>query len=271
MTAAVCGALPAHQQRSWPVRAVWGGIGARYLLGDIGDDRPVLAVVVDVLSFSTCVTIAADRGASVYPYRWRDQGAARLAERVGAQLARPRPIPAPARHTELSLSPAALSGTTPYDALVLPSPNGSTISTMLRSSGASVVAGCLRNARTVGEYAAAHVASGGAVLLVQAGEHWPDGSLRPSAEDLWGAGAILAHLSEADRSPEAELSVDAWRAVKRTVVPHLKSCSSGQELIEKGYLDDVLISGALNASDALPVLQDDGAYRDLRRTVAPAS
>ena len=33
-------------------------------------------MVVDVLSFTTTLTVAADRGVMVFPYRWRDESAA---------------------------------------------------------------------------------------------------------------------------------------------------------------------------------------------------
>ena len=254
---------PALLQGNWPVRCVWGGSGARYIASEA--KAPLLAVVVDVCSFSTCVSMATDRGAVVYPYRWRDTGAARLAERTGAILASQR------HHRgvgdppgQLSLSPASILAAEPFKALVLPSPNGSTISASLAETGAEVVVGCLRNARAVGDYAADHLARGGEVLVVSAGERWPDGTMRVASEDLWGAGAILCAFPAESRSPEAEVAVDAYRAVKRTLAGRLKTISSGIELIALGYGDDVNLIGQLNASNGLPILVD-GAFQATRK------
>ena len=83
---------------------------------------------------------------------------------------------------------------------MLPSPNGSTICAILAEAGADVVVAGLRNRRAV----AAHLLErGGRVLVVPAGERWPDGSLRPAIEDLWGAGGVVAAVLETDRSVEA--------------------------------------------------------------------
>lgn len=226
---------------------------------------PLLAVVVDVCSFSTCVSLATDRGAAVYPYRWHDAGAAALAERTGAVLAghrKPRSVGDPPG--EPSLSPASILASEPFTALVLPSPNGSTISAVLAETGAQVVAGCLRNARAVGEYAMNHLSGGGEVLVVPAGERWPDGTMRVANEDIWGAGAILAALPAESRSPEAEAAVDAYRAVKRSMAGRLKTISSGMELIVQGYGDDLNLIGQLNASNGVPTLVD-GAFRASRQ------
>src|SRR5262245_47526696 len=62
-------------QSPFAVRFEWGERG----LEAIGPGSAVL-VVVDVLSFCTCVDVAAARGAAVLPYRWRDDTAARYAE-----------------------------------------------------------------------------------------------------------------------------------------------------------------------------------------------
>lgn len=254
---------PALLQGRWPVRCVWGGSGARHMA--LEAKAPLLAVVVDVCSFSTCVSLATDRGAVVYPYRWRDSGAARLAEKTGAVLAsqrHERGVGDPPG--QLSLSPASILAAEPFKALVLPSPNGSTISAALAETGAEVVVGCLRNARAVCEHAVKHLENGGEVLVVPAGERWPDGTMRVASEDLWGAGAILCGLPAEARSPEAEVAVEAYRAVKRTLAGRLKTISSGIELISKGYGDDLNLIGQLNASNGVPKLVD-GAFQATRQ------
>ena len=83
-----------------------------------------------------------------------------------------------------SLSPHSLLAIPPGTRLVLPSPNGSTLS--LTTGATPTFAGCLRNARAVAE--AAH-RIGPRVAVIAAGERWrDDGSLRPCFEDQAGAG-----------------------------------------------------------------------------------
>jgi len=45
-----------------------------------------LVVIVDVLSFTTAVNVATERGATVYPYRWADNTAGAFATAMGALL-----------------------------------------------------------------------------------------------------------------------------------------------------------------------------------------
>ena len=71
-----------HGQPSYAVRLEWGPTGAAAIAE--GAD---VAVVVDVLSFTTTLSVALDRGMTVYPYRWRDDGAAAYAAERDAVLA----------------------------------------------------------------------------------------------------------------------------------------------------------------------------------------
>jgi 2-phosphosulfolactate phosphatase len=143
--------------------------------------------------------------------------------------------------------------------LVLPSPNGATLS--LEAGPGPVFAGCLRNASAVARAAGA---AGKRVLVLPAGERWPDGSLRPCLEDWLGAGAILDALS-GPCSPEAETARAAFRALRADLPRVLHDCTSGQELVEAGYAQDVDLAAALNVSDTVPVLLE-GAYRRLGMT-----
>ena len=74
-----------HGQREFQLRFEWGPRGIEHL-ASISDS----VVIVDVLTFSTAVVVAAARGATVFPYRWNDDGAADYARSVDALLAGPR-------------------------------------------------------------------------------------------------------------------------------------------------------------------------------------
>jgi 2-phosphosulfolactate phosphatase len=231
-------------QREFAVRCEWGPIGLAELLPDSD-----AVVIVDVLSFSTCVDIAAGNGATVYPSRYQDGSAAAYAEAMGALLA------SPSRTMEegFSLSPASLARIPAGTRLVLPSPNGSTLT--LATGGAPTFAGCLRNARSVA-VAAARI--GPRISVIPAGERWQDGSLRPALEDLIGAGAIIHHLADT-RSPEAELALQAFLRFRNDLHGCLERCGSGKELIRRGFPEDVALAVKLDVSACVPLLTD-GAY-----------
>ena len=252
----------AHGQPSYAVRLEWGPTGAAAIAA--GAD---VAVVVDVLSFTTTLSVALDRGMTVYPYRWRDDGAAAYAADREAVLAVGRfeaddgTDPATSRVT---LSPAAMQRVSGVRRIVLPSPNGSSISFGLAGTGATVVGACLRNRSAVARWLAPRVAAGAVVALVPAGERWPDGSLRPGLEDLWGAGAVLAALLDmlptplrARFSPEARQAASAFEAVRATLSAELHACAGGQELAVAGFADDVAVAADLDASEVVPVLRGE--------------
>ena len=221
--------LPGHDQSTYRLRMEWGPTGAEAVPADY-------AVVVDVLSFTTTLTVALERGIEVFPYRWKDSRAAEHALRHGATLAVGR-----------------------FEAL---SPNGSTIAFALAASGAQVVGACLRNAAAVARWLGPRVADGASVVVVPAGERWYDDTLRPAAEDLWGAGAVLAAIdaeAEASASPEARTAIAAWHAA---VLPHdLLHCAGGRELTEAGFVADVEIAAQHDVSEVVPVLVGE-SFRD---------
>ncbi len=71
-----------YTQADWEIRCESGRRGVEALAP--GSDAVVL---VDVLSFTTCVDIATARGAVVFPYRYRDETAADFAREHDALLA----------------------------------------------------------------------------------------------------------------------------------------------------------------------------------------
>ncbi len=218
--------------------AVWGPDAS-------GQDFDAV-VIVDVLSFSTCVDVAVWRGAEVIPFRYRDERAAAEAERHGAVLAGTR------SKTKPSLSPQSLTLLDPGSRLLLPSPNGSTLS--LAFPGKPVFCACLRNAQAVGDA----VAEFSRVLVVHAGEHNPDGTPRLAEEDMLGAGAVLDAIGGPMTLPATEIR-DLFRSAKASLLDRLIACPSGLELIERGFPEDIEIAAALNVSDAVPRLED-GIY-----------
>ena len=306
-------------QHPYVLRCEWGprGVAALAPISDV-------VIIVDVISFCTCVDIAVARGATVYPFGWGDEGAADFARGIGGELVG-------LGHERLRLSAAAMLTVRAGARLVLPSPNGGALSALAAGAGLNplpnpppqgegtggpltnhppvgegsglplpvgegwgeglrrwrarlgrrgratepvlpplpaiqplppaaveslvVFAGCLRNARAV---AAAAGRAGQRVAVIPAGERWRedahgDRSLRPAAEDLIGAGAILDRLP-GRRSPEAELAVVAFRAARDRLPAFLLACSSGREHAAKGTEGDVALAAQLDVSDFAPRL-----------------
>ena len=242
-------------QTGFAVRFEWGEEAVRSLAPHCD-----AVVIVDVLSFSTATDVALGRGGVVFPYRWKDESAHRFAARHGALLAsRER------KAGGYSLSPASLATLPPGSRLVLPSPNGATLSVLAQQAGAQVFTACLRNAPAVAAYIGARYRR---MLVVAAGERWPGGTLRPGVEDLWGAGAVISALYSGDLhaggstvcSPEARAASDAFLAVQPDLLARLRECSSGRELTERGFEEDLTWAAAFGVSESVPLLQG-GAYR----------
>jgi 2-phosphosulfolactate phosphatase len=232
-------------QAEFELRCEWGLAGLAALLP--GSD---VCIIVDVLSFCTCVDIAVGNGALVYPYRFDEGSAQGYADERGARLARR------GRTAEggYSLAPASLLGIPAGTRLVLPSPNGATLS--LATGALPTFAGCLRNASAV---ARAAQQLGRRISVIAAGERWPDGGLRPALEDQLGAGAIIAALG-GRCSPEAAAAEQAFLGARPELEHVLARCGSGQELIGRGFSADVALAAAHDQSRVVPVLRD-GAYR----------
>jgi 2-phosphosulfolactate phosphatase len=247
--------LDAHRQAASTLRLEWGPTGAAAIAP--GCD---VAVVVDVLSFTTTVTVAADRDVAVLPFPWGDDDRARaFAAEHGATLAVGR---SRARPGQVSLSPRSVRDAPDLRRLVLPSPNGSTISAGLARDVPAVVAVSLRNRRAAASWLLSRraVVPGLRVAVVCAGERWPDGSLRPAVEDQWGAGALVGLLVDggwSDVAPEARAAAASFPDLD--VGAALRACASGRELIDAGHPDDVATAAELDASPHVPVLRD-GAF-----------
>jgi 2-phosphosulfolactate phosphatase len=240
-------------QDAYALRCEWGAAGITALAPCVD-----VLVIVDVLSFSTCVDVAISRGACVYPYPWKDASAIDFAKSVGAVLAGPR------SHEQVSLSPVSLQRLTPGARVVLPSPNGATLSRL--TGPTPTLTGCLRNAAVVARVAQSY---GPRIGLVPAGERWPDGSLRPSLEDWLGAGAILSHLA-GSISPEAELAREAFLRHSVDIAGVIEASASGRELLEQGWSEDVALATELGVSSCAPVLIDR-AYRDCQARIGVAA
>ncbi|PBI93221.1 putative 2-phosphosulfolactate phosphatase [Rhodococcus erythropolis] len=241
-----------HRQLEYGLRFDWGLRGAEAIAAGVDT-----AVVIDVLSFTTTLSVAADAGIDVLPYSWNDESAVDYARDADAVLAVRRSV---AREGQISLSPKTIREAEVPSRLVLPSPNGSTIAFALASQVAECVGASVRNASAVADWIVHEHGPRSRVAIVASGEKWPGGELRPAVEDLWGAGAVVAALTAAGWdghvSPEARMAADAWAAVSDSYEDHLRDCASGRELIVLGFPHDVAIASELDDSDTVPVLED---------------
>ncbi|HEX4222044.1 MAG TPA: 2-phosphosulfolactate phosphatase [Pseudonocardiaceae bacterium] len=240
-----------YAQPGFRGRFDWGLVGAANLAPEVA-----VVAVFDVLSFTTALTVAVDSGIEVFPFRWRDERATAFAHERGAVLAVGR---SQAKPGDISLSALAIRAAKGVERLVLPSPNGSTISHDVAELGATVIGVSLRNVDAAADWTIRRLADrpDASVAAIAAGERWPDGSLRPAVEDLWGAGAYLAALAErgfGPLSPEARIAAAAYTSVAGDFAAELRACVSGQELITWNYSADVEVATEVNSTKVVPLL-----------------
>ncbi|MBH8560962.1 2-phosphosulfolactate phosphatase [Nostoc sp. CENA67] len=233
-----------YDQSEFDLRCEWGPQGVAQL-ASISN----VIVIVDVLSFSTCVEIATNNGAIIFPYPYKDESVIDYAKSVQAELASHRQR---WTTTGYSLSPKSVTQIPAGTRLVLPSPNGSFLT--LQTGNTPTMAGCLRNCQAVAQFAQNY---GNKIAVIPAGERWKDdGSLRPAFEDLIGAGAILSYL-QGSLSPEAEVAVATFQTFQKDLLSYLQKCSSGKELIAAGFEADVELAAMYNVSDCVPLFREN--------------
>ena len=180
---------------------------------------------------------------------YRDERAAAAAKAAGAVLGGER---------SWSLRPSTLLDIPAGTLLALASPNGATLATGGRDRGAGA-GRCLRNARSVAGQALA-AAGGRPIGVIAAGERWnvDRRPLRPCAEDLLGAGAIVAAmrvLAGGEASPEATAGGQGG-AGRRRSGRRTRRVLVGRELIRWDRPQDVELAGELDVSTVAPVLVD---------------
>jgi 2-phosphosulfolactate phosphatase len=258
----------------WEVQS---GTGVRFEWGPAGASRLAVGsaclVAVDVLSFTTAVSVAVEKGIRVLPFWWpqasatnaertgAEKAAASYARQSGARLAAHRQAVTP--ETPWSLSPAHLRAAPFVARLVLPSPNGAAIAAAA-PPGVRVIAACLRNISAVADWLTSHGygTPERPVAVIAAGERWPDGSLRPALEDLLGAGALIRELRSQGAGP---LSADA-RAAKASyegtadLAHAVATSASGRQLAAMGFVADVAIATEEDVCALVPVRDGDGAF-----------
>ena len=235
-------------QHGYLVRLEWGPGGVATLAPSCS-----VLVVVDVLSFSTAVDVSVGRGASVLPLRWPHHGEVP----AGTIMAGGR------SSGGWSLSPASLLDLPAGARLALPSPNGAALSAAAAQAGATVLAGCLRNAAAV---AAAALALAALATPGTGPPPTPDAvataALDPAAPAAAGAGP-LPRSDAAPPSPTPGGSPDAAGAIGLVAAGERWPDGTLRPAVE-----DLLGAGAIVAElmRCAPVSGDEcyGTYRHSR-------
>jgi 2-phosphosulfolactate phosphatase len=239
-------------QQPYRCRLDWGPRGVRKAA-----ERGNILVIVDTLSFSTSVATAVHFGGLIYPcIEMKD--AIDLARRIGAVAAvGRRDVPEKGR---FSLSPLTYLGLEPGTRITLASPNGATCCRHGQAAPALFI-GALVNARAVADAVSELLdKSNLSVTIIACGERWDESDegdrLRVAIEDYLGAGAILSYLSYT-KSPEARVCEGAFNSSLADLKEILWDSSSGRELRERGFAEDVNHSAQLNIYQSVPVMRDE--------------
>ena len=208
---------------------------------------PDIAVVVDVLTFSTVIDVAlaarlkcfvppVDASSSVYP------GALWTGRREAGGI---------------SLSPDSMSGLPTGCEVAFQSPNGGACVRSMLGQVLTVAIGCMRNAGAMADWIGTRERA--RVALVACGERWPNRSMRPALEDWLGVGAIAVCLPLSSLSVNACAARVAYLDAENRLDEVLYETRSGQELLERGYPADIKWTQAIDALRAVPIVTRGGA------------
>ena len=214
-----------------------------------------MVAVFDVLSFTTALTVAVDNGIEVFPFRWRDERAEAFAAEHDAVLAVGRSQRGTGR---ITLSAPTIRAARDVRRLVLPSPNGSTISHDVAELGATVIGVSLRN----GPPPPTGPSAGSPTSQMRRS--------RPSRPENGGRTANCAPPSRTcgalaptwPRSPNADSARSPRKPRDRCCLHRRRRrprcpvarVRRGQELIGFGYPADVDIAAELDSSTVVPQL-----------------
>jgi 2-phosphosulfolactate phosphatase len=147
--------------------------------------------------------------------------------------------------------------------------NGAAVAQAAAQTGAMVILGALRNAAAVARGVLAvqvERAARTSVAVIACGElssSRPGAALRFAVEDLLGAGAIVAALTDLGidhSSPEAAAAGEAFRALRGATRHLIAASGSGRELVERDERDVLLAAAAVDASSVVPILRE-GIFR----------
>jgi 2-phosphosulfolactate phosphatase len=235
----------------------WGVDGLKPAL-----KRGNLVVVVDTLRFSSTVVTALAEGFIIYPVSDLKFGKV-LAESLAAELA------GKPGTTRYSLSPRSFlnSSCAANKKVVLYSPNGAACSELVKKNDLAYI-GCLLNARACARHVLkVAIKCGRSVTMIAAGEQEALASgerimyIHKAArrvfavEDYLGCGAILDSMA-LPKSPEARVSMLAFRAARPRIKRLLLESFSGIYLAQRGLRKDVEHAARVNAYDVIPVIRD---------------
>jgi len=245
-------------QSPFQCRMDWGirGVKEASLRGDI-------IVIVDVLSFSSAITNAVHQRAIIYPFP-RTGDINEFGKSVNAEVC----ILERSRARELglpSLSATSFNESHKGKKYVISSINGATC--VKEASGNNYIfIGCLLNASAVAIVVNQIQQDKNLnITVIASGERWSGNKdeprdLRPSIEDYLGAGAIL-ELLNGTKSPEAKVCIGAYQNSKSELDELILDSSSGRELLNMGFSDDVKFCSQVDVFKEVPILiQDSKGY-----------
>lgn len=227
--------------------------------------RKDIIILVDVLSFSSIVTTAIHYGAYVYPFE-KNSDPNRFRRIVGAELIYSRADGSRTGRPSFSLN--SLNKSISNKRFVLPSTNGSTCAKLCGKVPALLI-GCFLNAKEVAKVAKKiQVKTKSNITVIACGERWRKNKekdsrdeLRPCIEDYLGAGAILSFL-RGSKSPESIVCLNAFNGSKSKLRALIYESSSGRELRQLGFNEDVHYCSKLNYLRDVPILvqKPSGSY-----------